>query len=190
MIDPYVVPERLFTMSLNALFIAFASVPMAATAANAISTISNAYSVKSCPCSSCHSSRRKRFIAASLPNPEQPRARALLRIVTQYAVYAFCKKVTIGASGQACQLQLLPRAPAALGLSGLSFPHCVCYVINSAVQNTVIESVERGTDAIPVRQTEESPSSYCPVCSARLEPHRCKLCCRVCGYYMSCSDYY
>lgn len=33
-------------------------------------------------------------------------------------------------------------------------------------------------------------SRYCPVCSQRLESRRCKLICRVCGYYMSCADYY
>ena len=33
-------------------------------------------------------------------------------------------------------------------------------------------------------------SLYCPVCSQRLEARRCKLVCSVCGYYMSCADYY
>ncbi|HTQ87550.1 MAG TPA: hypothetical protein VMI93_15130 [Candidatus Solibacter sp.] len=36
----------------------------------------------------------------------------------------------------------------------------------------------------------KEPSQYCPSCSARLEPHKCKLVCRRCGYFMSCSDYY
>lgn len=36
----------------------------------------------------------------------------------------------------------------------------------------------------------EDASRYCPVCSQRLESRRCKLICSVCGYYMSCSDYY
>jgi len=36
----------------------------------------------------------------------------------------------------------------------------------------------------------EDPSRYCPVCSQRLESRRCKLICAVCGYYMSCADYY
>ena len=36
----------------------------------------------------------------------------------------------------------------------------------------------------------EDVSRYCPVCSQRLESLRCKLVCGVCGYYMSCADYY
>jgi hypothetical protein len=41
----------------------------------------------------------------------------------------------------------------------------------------------------PIAVTED-PSRYCPVCSQRLESRRCKLICSVCGYYMSCADYY
>jgi hypothetical protein len=37
---------------------------------------------------------------------------------------------------------------------------------------------------------DEHPMSFCPVCSERLEPKRCKLVCGKCGYYLSCSDYY
>ena len=36
----------------------------------------------------------------------------------------------------------------------------------------------------------EDVCRYCPVCSQRLESQRCKLICLVCGYYMSCADYY
>jgi len=36
----------------------------------------------------------------------------------------------------------------------------------------------------------EDASRHCPVCSERLEARRCKLICLVCGYYMSCADYY
>jgi len=36
----------------------------------------------------------------------------------------------------------------------------------------------------------EDASRYCPACSQRLESRRCKLICSVCGYYMSCADYY
>ena len=37
---------------------------------------------------------------------------------------------------------------------------------------------------------EEEPMLYCPVCSAKLTPRKCKLLCERCGYYMSCADYY
>jgi len=37
---------------------------------------------------------------------------------------------------------------------------------------------------------QEDVSRYCPVCSQRLESRHCKLICSVCGYYMSCADYY
>ena len=40
------------------------------------------------------------------------------------------------------------------------------------------------------RLASEDASRYCPVCSQRLESRRCKLICAVCGYYMSCADYY
>jgi hypothetical protein len=33
------------------------------------------------------------------------------------------------------------------------------------------------------------PADFCPVCSARLESHRCKLVCPRCGYFMSCSEF-
>jgi len=36
----------------------------------------------------------------------------------------------------------------------------------------------------------ENASLFCPVCSERLAPRKCKLICPACGYYMSCSDYY
>lgn len=36
----------------------------------------------------------------------------------------------------------------------------------------------------------EYASAYCPRCSAKLEQRSCKMICRACGYYMSCSDFY
>jgi hypothetical protein len=42
----------------------------------------------------------------------------------------------------------------------------------------------------PAPAANEEPSLYCPLCSARLEPHRCKLVCHRCGYFMSCAEYH
>jgi hypothetical protein len=49
--------------------------------------------------------------------------------------------------------------------------------------------------AVPAAITDplagsEDASRFCPVCSQRLKSRRCKLICDVCGYYMSCADYY
>jgi hypothetical protein len=37
---------------------------------------------------------------------------------------------------------------------------------------------------------DEHHSVFCPTCSSRLAESRCKLVCRVCGYFLSCADFY
>jgi hypothetical protein len=54
----------------------------------------------------------------------------------------------------------------------------------------VAGSPEGGMAAERAARGQEDSSRYCPICSQRLESRRCKLVCVVCGYYMSCSDYY
>jgi hypothetical protein len=80
----------------------------------------------------------------------------------------------------------------------------MCYkrrAVNSAAKQELApvqrETVEVSTQEASPAKVEESvgvagedPSRYCPVCSQRLESRRCKLICPVCGYYMSCADYY
>jgi hypothetical protein len=35
----------------------------------------------------------------------------------------------------------------------------------------------------------ELPVEFCPVCSTRLRPWRCKLACPRCGFFVSCSEF-
>lgn len=51
---------------------------------------------------------------------------------------------------------------------------------------------EPETEPPPDQQAaDDTPAQiFCPVCSLRLEPRKCKLTCPRCGYYMSCADYY
>jgi hypothetical protein len=67
-------------------------------------------------------------------------------------------------------------------------------------ETRVVEKPDSGgalsnLEAVPAGMTRQVPgdddaSRFCPVCSQRLESRRCKLICKVCGYYMSCADYY
>jgi len=63
-----------------------------------------------------------------------------------------------------------------------------------SVSTGIVVGAAQAADApspFPSTETKlEFASGYCPRCSARLEPHSCKLICRGCGYYMSCSDFY
>jgi len=55
----------------------------------------------------------------------------------------------------------------------------------------VVASAGSGDHAAKAAESSrEDASRFCPICSQRLESRRCKLVCSVCGYYMSCADYY
>jgi Zn finger protein HypA/HybF involved in hydrogenase expression len=80
----------------------------------------------------------------------------------------------------------------------------LCYnrpAVKLAANREIVEALGKTAEAsaafespVPAAQLStvrnEGASRYCPVCSQRLESRRCKLICPVCGYYMSCSDYY
>jgi hypothetical protein len=42
----------------------------------------------------------------------------------------------------------------------------------------------------PPQQAAPDVGQYCPTCGAKLKDRRCKLKCEVCGFYLSCSDFY
>jgi hypothetical protein len=52
------------------------------------------------------------------------------------------------------------------------------------------QSTEPNAIGRAVQPEPAQASQYCPRCSARLEPLKCKMICTSCGYYMSCSDFY
>jgi hypothetical protein len=98
-----------------------------------------------------------------------------------------------------CNPRPRPRAP-----TGLPRQPGLCYnqkavkhtgqqeIALAAAKGVVVgesgPSVQSASETSTHRQ--EDASRYCPVCSQRLESRRCKLVCNVCGYYMSCADYY
>jgi hypothetical protein len=66
----------------------------------------------------------------------------------------------------------------------------VSLVVRSRQASSERVNSDSGLESRQKEQKNENPSNFCPVCSARLEAHKCKLRCPTCGYYMSCSDYY
>jgi|GEM_PF-546592 rubredoxin len=62
----------------------------------------------------------------------------------------------------------------------------------AAARGVVVENASQPLEPASgaTSHLQEDASRYCPVCSQRLESRRCKLVCKVCGYYMSCADYY
>src|SRR5260370_135813 len=101
-------------------------------------------------------------------------------------------------------MKVLSLHPIPYSLSPLPYSPPLCYnhraveraarwglaqVQADPAQAAVQSAVPLQVSPIPVARTEH-PSRYCPACSQRLESRRCKLICSVCGYYMSCADYY
>jgi len=60
----------------------------------------------------------------------------------------------------------------------------------AADERGAVRAEESTASHLSVAAAREDASRFCPVCSRRLESRRCKLVCNVCGYYMSCADYY
>ena len=59
---------------------------------------------------------------------------------------------------------------------------------SSSGSTTAPKAVETAT-GVPANLKKDA-SSICPNCSTELRGHRCKVVCKKCGFYLSCSDFY
>jgi len=50
------------------------------------------------------------------------------------------------------------------------------------------EAASHVHQAQPARKPDLS--SYCPNCGAQMRDSRCKMVCKTCGFFLSCSDFY
>jgi hypothetical protein len=73
---------------------------------------------------------------------------------------------------------------------------CMSSTLNFPVRSpgsTAPNALETATispaNLVPTNSKKDA-SSICPNCSTELRGHRCKVVCKKCGFYLSCSDFY
>ena len=70
----------------------------------------------------------------------------------------------------------------------MQFPGPAIYPLRMELRATV-----REPSAVPSQPQQPNPDRLmrtCANCGSAMEERKCKLICRGCGYFLSCSDYY
>lgn len=72
----------------------------------------------------------------------------------------------------------------------LCYKTAMSFPLDSAVNSSATApGAMKTATAIPA-ELKQDVSSICPNCSTELRVHRCRVVCKKCGFYLSCSDFY
>ena len=78
--------------------------------------------------------------------------------------------------------ELLPGEFSAASVAAMGL-HCNCAMADEKPE-------PRAAAGQPQSAPKADLSSYCPNCGSKMRDSRCKMVCKTCGFFLSCSDFY